>query len=244
MNTQKTETSQTRNATSLAAMLGLRCLDRVQISSRREVAEARAFARYTDKPQELPFYFFQRIVGDRIELRSPGGYACLVSPLDVCDVIPGTPLEIMAMPRAQFLKRLSLPVLERGPDLAGPEAYAKATVRYATKNKWGQVEFAVWFDDEALNESETFMAPLLPGERQRLEPFARRTVMPVQSRSGAAGYSADFGVQRAVDLHSHAARLFIQACRKGNTKAVERLASLGAAPMSLGAMNRLQGVAA
>lgn len=68
-NTMKTTTS----TLSLAKALGLRPLDRVQINSKHEISEARAFSRYQDAHSELPFFYFQRVVGDKLEVRSPGG---------------------------------------------------------------------------------------------------------------------------------------------------------------------------
>jgi hypothetical protein len=42
-------------------------------------------------------------------VRSPGGYACEISPLDVCDVIPGLPIQVRAMPLTEFFDRSQWP---------------------------------------------------------------------------------------------------------------------------------------
>ncbi|WP_166485940.1 hypothetical protein [Rhodoferax ferrireducens] len=227
---------QTKKPLPLALALGLRPLDRVQISSTHEIAESRAFARYNDVNQELPFFYFQRVIGDQIEVRSPGGYAALISPHDICDVIPGTTIEVQAMPSEILIQRQQLSVLARnsGP---GPECFAPAHVLHASRTSRGLFEFYVWFLDPALNEKNPWMAPLPTAERRRIEAVARRTHMPVSSRASAS-HSADHGREHARAHAARVASLFINAARSGRSEHASQLASVDVRQVSLASLNR------
>ena len=221
----------------LCTVLGLRPLDRVQINSRREITECTAFARFTNTPQDLPWWFFQRVVGDMLEVRSPGGYAALVTPQDICDVIQSTPIRTLAMPRANFIARLR----NRSGGSAHHDdsnAYAPASVLHATKNRWGQAEFRVLFDDESFNDSATWIAPIATAEHARRAPLGCRRNMPVSGSRGAS-YSADAGQQTRHDFHKRVATVFVQAARAGRRDIASTLAAIGNKPLSLAQINRL-----
>ncbi len=228
--------TQTKKPLPLALALGLRPLDRVQISSKHEIAECRAFARYNDANQDLPFFYFQRVIGDQIEVRSPGGYAALISPHDICDVIPGTAIEVQAMPCDIFSQRLHLSPLARnsGP---GPECFAPAHVLHASRTSRGMFEFYVWFLDPALNGQKPWMAPLPTPERKRIEALARRTHMPVSSPASAS-HSADHGREHARAHAARVASLFINAARNGRSEHASQLACVDVRPASLAWLNR------
>lgn len=227
---------QTKKPLPLALALGLRPLDRVQISSKHEIAECRAFARYNNANQELPFFYFQRVIGDQIEVRSPGGYAALISPHDICDVIPGTAIEVQAMPCEIFNQRVQLSALARnsGP---GPECFAPAHVLYASQTTRGMYEFYVWFLDDSLNGKNPWMAPLPTVERWRIEAMARRSTMPV-SRRTSASHSADHGREHTRAHAARVASLFINAARSGRSEHASQLASVDVRQVSLASLNR------
>jgi hypothetical protein len=224
----------------MAEALGLRPLDRLQIHSDRAIADNLSFQRFTAKPQQLPFWYFQRIVGDQLEVRSPGGYSAKVSPLDVCDVIPGEPLRVQAVPSIKYLQWLRMPLSARaGGFRATPDLCAPASVMHASRTRHGQFEFYVLFDDPEFNDSATWIAPLPTDERKRLEPLARRTRMPVSASTGAANHSADTGCRASEALHRRAAAVFVRAACAGNGAATSRLTSLGVRALSLAQINRL-----
>ena len=213
---------------SLARALGLRPLDRVQLNSRAAIEDTwLQIPLGRSAPWDLPYYFFQRVIGDdQLELRSPGGCACRVSPLDVSDVIPGTPISVRAMPRSVFLERLKLHHTSRTPP--GDECYAKAYVLHALKNRWGQVDVAVAFEDASLDSGSSFMAPVHPDDRRALGQLARRSTMPVMTGRGGAGYSADRGTAQAQHADARVTSSFIRASLKGLTAEACLLLEAGA----------------
>lgn len=227
------------NSLSLAKVMGLRPLDRVQINSKQKISESRLLRDHSTAPDELPYYYFHRVVGEQFEVRSPGGYMDRIDPLEVCDVVPGQPVLVDAMPRSVFVNRLKLSVTERNHP-AGPECYAPAYVLHATKNRWGQVEVGVWFVDDALNDANIWTAPLARDERNRIESLVRRTVMPVLSRASAS-YSADHGLAHAEKFAARISSLLITAGLGGDTVAVAKLAASGTGRLSKANVNQLHG---
>lgn len=221
---------------SLASTLGLRPLDRVLINSSHEIREARAFSRFMDKPQDLPWFYFQRVVGQQLEVRSPGGYATLISPLDVCDVLPGQPLTVQAITPAAFLARITLSPTERNAG-AGQNDFAEANVLFAEKDKWGRPTFNVWFTDRQLNGKNPWRATLQDVDARQCARLARRTVMPVMSRSGAS-HSANHGTAQATALDARVATLFIRSALRGDSDNVSKLACAGMRHIPLAKLNR------
>lgn len=223
----------------LAAALGLRPLDRLQINSRHEMAESKAFKGPNDRADKLPFWYFQRVVGDVLEVRSPGGYVTRVAPCDVCDVVQGVSVGVLAMPVEAFIQRSKLRIEERTAE-AGAESFAPANVLYGEKDRWGRVDFFVWFLDDALNEKKPWRAPLPATERARINGFARRTVMPIMSRAGA-NHSADHGLSNVEAYNRRVADLLIRAGLDGRVGDVSHLASAGVKAQSMASLNRLYG---
>lgn len=196
----------------LATVLGLRPLDRLQINDRREIEEIRSWSKMGHNPIDLPFFYFQRTMPDgTLEARGTGGYAVFVSVQDVCDIIPGETITVMALPERKFLDRLKS---SRGGDHSPPDLgdYAEAHVLYALKDRWGNPDFYVWFVDPANNTTgKPWRAILTPAERHRILGKARRTTMPVSGQDRGAYYSADSGCQRESDYNRDVARRFIAA---------------------------------
>lgn len=213
---------------SLAMALGLRPLDRVQVNSRVAIEDTRLHIPLgRSAPWELPYYFFQRVVrGDQLELRSPGGCPCSVSPLDVCDIIPGEPVIVRAMPRTVFLERLKLHHANRTPP--SDECYANALVLHAYKNRWGQVDAVVAFEDASLNADSSYMAPIHAEDRAGLERRAKRSVMPVLTGRGGANYSANLGVAQAKHADERVTSWFIRYSLKGRAAEADLLLAAGA----------------
>jgi hypothetical protein len=191
----------------LAAVLGLRPLDRVQLNSAWAIAETNLDAR-GPSGRQLPYYYFQRVVDGNLELRSPGGCPVSVPPTDVCDVIPSNQVCVMAMPRSVFLERLRLPRQTRQAT-PSPESYSPAHVLYAFKDRFGRAEAVVWFIDEVLNAGGPFKAPLRDDEFHRFQSLAIRSRMPVCHTSRSAPWSADHGVSRSEAACRRRAQEFI-----------------------------------
>jgi len=150
----------------------------------------------------------------KFEVRSPGGCATFVDPLEVCSIIPSSPIQVLAMPKAVFLRRSNLPIKQRQ---ARPPAfcYAPAHVLYAVKDRFGNARFAVRFLDENLNSDDLpHLAPLADEDQRRIQGLARRTVMPVLGPRGA-NYSADHGEKAREASSERAASTFIRAALAG-----------------------------
>ncbi len=179
-------------AVHLACALGLQPLWRVQLNDRAAIADSLLDMR-AGLAGDLPFHFFQRCVGELLEIRSPGGMVCRVRPVDVCDLIPAEPVLVHAMPLNTYMARVALPLAERQAP-APPEAYQPAHVLWAQKDRWGHVEAGVWFAEEHLNTNgEPGLRPLRDDDHRRLQALARRSRMPVLHLS-RANYSAAHGV--------------------------------------------------
>ncbi len=220
------------SARTLGHCLGLKPLDRLQIANRREVAEMRAFSQPRGKPQDLPFLFFQRVLPDgMLEVRSTSGYVTRVDPLEVCDIIPGVPVCVRAMPRSVFLARLKLPLAERGAP-APNDSYHSASVRYVMKDRWGRIDQVfVTFDDDTLNrDAESFATPVTARDREHLNATATRSTMPVMG-PGTSAASADKGLAHEKELHSEAAQALVACALAGHAAGVERITSIGAVPI-------------
>ncbi len=212
----------------LASFFQMQPLWRVQVSSREVIRESSIGSHPAGTRGRLPYWFFQRVVGEQLELRSPGGYATFVSPHDICTVVPKPALIVHAMPRARFLQRSAMPLSARQ-QAPSDGWYAPAHVLYGRKDRFGHVQFVVSFIDPQLNgpENQPFAAPLRDDERARLEALARRTVMPIQG-PGRANESADHGVSRAEDRSRRAVSELIAAALRGDDLRVGELMAVDA----------------
>lgn len=174
--------------TSLASLLAIPPLSKVQLQSRAALRDARF-----DSPGviDLPFWFFQCVVGEQLEIRSPGGFMTRIAPEDICDIVKADPIVVQAMPRRVLLERLRMPLRERQQS-PGPECYRPAHVLWVMKDRWARVDAAfVRFLDESLNEGAgPQQASLDDPSRAMLNAIARRDRMPVVSRQGQASWSA------------------------------------------------------
>lgn len=220
-------------ALSLGQALGLHPLDRVLVNTQRTLREARTpHPSRQDLPLELPYWFFQFVRDDGLLcLRSPGGYADYVSPLDICDVIRSEPVKVRAMPLAIWLQRQRLPPQER-PNAPGDQCYASASVLYASKDRWGHCAYYVLFDNphwNSPNDGRTRWAPIHDDDRREVERRTRRTLMPVVAPVGhLANWSADQGVARAEAKTAQTAQRFVRAALSGDTAQAQKLAALHA----------------
>lgn len=212
----------------LASFFQMQPLWRVQVNSPEAIRESTIGPPSPGARARLPYWFFQRVVGEQVELRTPGGYAALVSPLEICTVLPRPVLTVQAMPRARFIERTSMPLSARQQAPAA-DWYAPAHVLYGRKDRFGHVQFVVSFVDRDLNgpENQPFAAPLRDDERARLEALARRTVMPIQG-PGRANHSADHGLARAEDRTRRAVSELIAAALRGDDLRVGELMAVDA----------------
>jgi hypothetical protein len=225
---------------SLSSALGLRPLDRVQLADRRRLAELSLDRRKSGDGAVLPFLFFQRVKADgMLELRSPGGSVVDADPLEVCDVMAGEPITLLAMPRCVHA-RLALLSKQRA-EVAGLDSYRPAMVRYVIKDRWHRVDRVfVTFEDDALNiGAHGFAAPVNRDDVARLARLATRANMPVMGR-GSANASADKGVERAQSVNRAAAAAVLQRALARDDAAVRELTALGAAPLKLAQINGLR----
>lgn len=223
----------------LGSVLGLRPLDRLQVNNAREIREMQIAPQFGYRA-ELPFLYFQRVLDDgRLEVRSPSGYATALDPWDVCNIVPGQPIVVRAMPRERFIARSKLSFNERQLKPA-PDCYADAIVLYVTKDRWGRVDQVfVWFVDPALNGDRPYAAPIDDNDRLDLAQQARRTVMPVMGKgSRGAACSADHGVQREESLARDVAKGLIRRAILRDRQGVEYLAMAGLKKINRAALNR------
>ncbi len=225
----------------LSNLLGLKPLDRLQINDAHETRERRNWMRMGHQQDcDLPFYYFQRILDDaRLEVCSPGGYRISIAPTDACDIIPGDPVMVRAMPKSVFIERLKLPLNERTLPPA-PECYAEAYVMRVEKDRWSRVDRVfVSFVDPSLNQSEHFSTPIHPDDRKALEDVARRTRMPVITQSGGANYSANQGVARQQGVLKSTVDALIRCANKRDRVGIQTLSMVGVKPLKQAALNRL-----
>jgi len=223
----------------LGDVLGLRPLDRLQINDKHEINEMLMAPQLGYGHCELPFLYFQRVREDgRLEVRSPGGYATSVLPEDICDIVPGKPLLVRAMPEKVTLSRLRLSLAERQ-QRPGPECYAEAYVLHVWKDKWGRVDQTfVWFIDPALNGERPKNASIHDDDRKRVADHARRTNMPVVSKHGG-NHSADHGLAHERDLSRAVVSRFVKAALRGNRGDIERLTTAGINKISRVMLNKM-----
>ncbi len=184
----------------LNSILNLTPLTLLEVASKRVIREATQWSRMHTVLKELPYWFFQGMHSEgEMLIASPAGHTELISALDVMNVIPMEPIRTLAVPPSRFK---DLGRHERG----SLELYAPASVVSAMRSRWG-FEYRVLFDDEALRTSSTWLAPLAPGERERLKPLTRRTRMPVSSMS-SANWSADAEPKKIERHHAKACKHF------------------------------------
>lgn len=223
----------------LGNVLGLRPLDRLQLNDKHEIKEMMMAPQLGYGHCELPFLYFQRVRDDgRLEVRSPGGYATTVLPEDICDIVPGKPLLVRAMPEKVSLSRLRLSLFERQLR-PGPECYADAYVLHVWKDKWGRVDQTfVLFIDPALNGERPKNASIHDDDRKRVAEHARRTNMPVVSNS--KGYSsADHGLAHERNLGRDIVSHFVECALRGNKAGVDRLTTVGIKKVSRAMLNNM-----
>lgn len=224
---------------SLGHALGLKPLDRLQLNSVSEIREMN-LGRRMGQSHSLPFMYFQRVCSDGcLELSSPGGYLTKVAPEEVCDIIPGQPIVVQAMPIRVFKDRLKLSLAERQ-QAPGAESYAPAYVLRVEKDRWGNVDRVfVDFLDPTLNEGNG-VVPILDADRRRLNEVARRDVMPVvAAMRSPASYSADKGVERQERLTADVAQVMIKCAIKGYRAGVERLAAAALYKINRASLNKV-----
>lgn len=223
----------------LATALGLRPLDRVQVNSKEALREMRNDQHFRCTNPDLPYWFFQRVLPDgQLCLRAPGGSSCYVEPTEICDIIRGEPIEVMAMTQAKFIEWNSARSRLGGtpPD---ESFYSPGYLTHVRKDRWGRLDQAwVQFHDSALNTSATFATPLHAADRERVAALMNRKRMPVLGNDHGS-YSADHGVQRQADADYYAARQFIAASLRGQKSKALALACIGARPLTTGQINRL-----
>lgn len=239
MNSNRTADKSVR----LASCLGLRPLDRVQLSSEAAYKELEVDRRlYGIVEPELPWLFFQRVCEDGLlELRSPSGFARRVHASDICDFLAGEPVVVRAMPRAVFSERLRLPLGERQRSPTD-EAYQPAYVRWVSKDRWGRVDARVQFLDDSLNHGEgDFINPVHGADRHLLESKATRAFMPVYDCRAMRGgsCSADRGVEASKAFGKAVAQGLVQSALKGREVAVSALAAFEVKPFKRAGLNRL-----
>lgn len=207
----------------LASLIGLKPLDRIQINNkemRSDSANWRVMNGF--RRDELPYLFFQRLLPNgRIEARMPGGRAIHVDIGDICDVIPGEPIQVRAIPQSVFIQRNSAV----GPLKFAEEDYQAAHVLYVTKDRWNRVDrVLVTFDDPTLNGSSTFSCPIHPNCREMLNATAKRTRLPVEGHtSSGTKVSADMGLDREMDLLATTSWTFMVTAMRGNAEASRQL---------------------
>lgn len=223
----------------LVAVMGLRPLDRVQVNSRAVLAEFR-IEQWRRTEADLPWWFFQRQLPDgRLVVRSPGGFCSTIEPTDVCDVLLQEPVRVRAMPRKTFLARLSQPLSDRGRPPEGGD-YAPASVLYVVRDRWRRIDQVfVQFDDDALNDSDTYAAPIHGQDLAGLDAVATRVPMPVVSPNRTAPYSADKGRERAQQQVRYAAAQFLAAALAGKSAKRDALLATGLSPLTTAQINKL-----
>ncbi|MDP3522247.1 MAG: hypothetical protein Q8S02_16675 [Hydrogenophaga sp.] len=219
--------------------LGLRPLDRVQIVSRSALYELRNWQHRGAASAELPHLFFQRVLEDgNLLLRTPGGATVSVHPTEACSMVPGEPIEVMAMPQMHFFEvqewRRSNPTAEN------PSFFKPGYLTHVMKDRWGRLAMAwVAFHDKRLNESWSFANPLTDGDRERVSELMNRRRMPVLG-PGSASESAVHGLDQQASKEHYASRQFFKAALAGNTSKASALASFSIKPLSTAAINRMQ----
>ena len=228
----------------LAKVLGLQPLDRLQLSNAQSLRRFRDEAHMTrtgprqSAAPDLPYWFFRRIVGDELEVSSPSGYVARISPSEVCDILKGFPVCVLAMTKSSYVAWNSLLPAQRREKFtqgATNDYYSPAKIIGAQKGVFG-FSFEVLFDDEALNADRSTFSPLTDESQKFAVAHAKSTIMPI---SGGFGYSADKGVALGRDKAQAMAKAFYAAalggCQAIKTQALE----VGDGKFSMPQANRL-----
>jgi hypothetical protein len=165
---------------SLFQILNLAPLTKVQVLTRATLNDASISLPPGRPPAPLPFWYVQGQNNGMLELMSPGGYKCNVTPQDVCDVLASEPVEVMAMPRHIFIERSSLTAKERH-ETHGPHLFEPAFVASVTKDKWGRIDQVfVRFKDPQFNIGASSCASAVDDASQKLlSEIATRHRMPI-----------------------------------------------------------------
>lgn len=227
-----------RTNINLATTLGLQPLDRLQLSNSANLTRYRDEAHFSkDKSLsdlDVPFWFFRRVVGDTLEVASPSGYIARVTPSEVCDIIKGTSVSVMAMPTWAFLARSGLTIAQRQ---SKPDAkfFRPAKVIGALRGRYGY-QFEVWFDDAAENVDRTRFATLDDDSQKFAVSKANSSIMPV---SGGYGYSANKGVKHTDDITKAKVTAFMAAALRQRQEVKTQLLELGDRAMTRSMANRL-----
>lgn len=217
----------------LARIMGLRPLDRVQINSAQRIAETYAFKKLNELRNALPYWYFQRVCHDgRVEVCTPTGCVNYVNMSEICDVIKSEPIIIQSLTRESYLDWLALPYKEKNSPIP-ITAYQDAYVVRAEKDRFGFVDFMVWFVDDRHNTDDKLWRAIQPKEQRDANiKLARRTTMPVRSASVGLG-TADHGVQKTEDFHRHAFRKFVHYALTNNDVKRRQVQSIDLTPMSV-----------
>jgi hypothetical protein len=213
---------------SLSLCTGLQPLDRVQVISpeclRNQVSDRTL---YRAEGARLPYAFFQRVMPDgTLALAGPSGASFRVQPTDVCDVIRGKRLEVMAMRDAKFIELLSLPIGCRYEvDLSWYEA---ALLTSVDLDRWGRIDRATvqFLNGDPSDGAKTIgvFRKLHPDSLVIAQAFSRRTNLPVvRHKSYAAMASADSGITKSENDCSNIVSQFIKAARQGDSALALRL---------------------
>lgn len=199
----------------LNTIMGIKPLSLLEVASKRVSREATQWSRMHGGPAEQPYWFFQGLRHDGLlMISSPGGHAEALQAQDVMNIIPMEPIRVLAMPPSRF-------ALARKLSPGSPELYAPACVVNAIRTRYS-FEYRVLFDDDSLNESSSWIAPLAAGERARLAPLTRRTRMPVSSMS-SSNWSADGEIKKITRANQKACSAFFsKALSASETGAVSR----------------------
>jgi hypothetical protein len=166
----------------LAKIMGLRPLDRLQLSARDALGVERS-------KQAPPFWYFQRYLdGNLIEVRAPNGEPATICIHDAYDVRQGLPIVVKARTATGRI--------------------ADAYVLYAGRDRFGDADLYVSFLD-ALSASPQ-RASLVDLDRSTVAKMAAPHVMPVCSAPASQVQSAERGESRHHDDCRRAVRAFIE----------------------------------
>lgn len=184
----------------LASLCGLEPLDRVQVIDAAALDKQRVDRTlYREDDPRLPFAYFQRIMPDgTIALAGPSGASFRVEPTQVCDVIKGKRLEVLAIRDSQFRALLALPIHDRAKiDLSW---YEPALLTSVELDRWGRVDrCTVQFMHGDPSDGANTIGVYRKVHEQclpQIKEFARRTNLPVIKASSYARFdSADHQVK-------------------------------------------------
>lgn len=199
----------------LASLCGLEPLDRVQVIDAAALDKQRVDRTlYREHDPRLPFAYFQRLMPDgTIALAGPSGASFRVEPTQVCDVIKGKRLEILAMRDSQFRAFLALPINERGK--ADLSWYEPALLTSVELDRWGRVDRCTvqFMHGDPSDGASTIGVYRKVHEQclQQIKEFARRTNLPVIKASSYARFeSADQQIKAAEAKNTKAFNRFVR----------------------------------